>query len=253
MIGLLAPLLAASAVGALALAARPHRIRRALEAAPGLAPPPPGLGRAVRRSLRLADDPWADRLVGPALLVAMVSVTVVPGLVVVGPLVALVAPVVRRRRRADRERAVVITELPGVIDLLRLALSSTGSVRLAVLAAGECAPGAVGQALRDAGGRVAGGERLAAALEASFAPLGAPTEPLVRALVGAERYGVPLDGALERLGQEARARRRRHVEAAARRMPVQLLAPLALCMLPAFVLLTIVPILARTLTGLPVR
>jgi hypothetical protein len=38
---------------------------------------------------------------------------------------------------------------------------------------------------------------------------------------------------------------------AARRVPVRLLAPLVTCVLPAFALLTVVPLLAASLESLP--
>ena len=88
------------------------------------------------------------------------------------------------------------------------------------------------------------------ALEESLGPLGPPARPLSRALVGSERYGVPLAEVLARLGEEARRQRRRLAESDARRVPVRLLLPLALCMLPGFVILTIVPVIARTLAAI---
>ena len=45
-----------------------------------------------------------------------------------------------------------------------------------------------------------------------------------------------------RLAAEARLERRRAAEATARRVPVKLLFPLVLCTLPAFALLTVVPL-----------
>jgi tight adherence protein C len=52
------------------------------------------------------------------------------------------------------------------------------------------------------------------------------------------------------LAAEVRAERRRRAEAAARRVPVKLLFPLVLCVLPAFGLLTVVPLLAGAATSL---
>ena len=45
--------------------------------------------------------------------------------------------------------------------------------------------------------------------------------------------------------------RRRRAEEAARRLPVQLLFPLVLCVLPAFVLLAVVPLLLAAVPQLP--
>ena len=71
--------------------------------------------------------------------------------------------------------------------------------------------------------------------------------PLVDALVAAERYGAPLAAALDRVADDARTTRRRQREEAARRVPVKLLFPLVFCTLPAFALLTVVPVLLRSL------
>jgi hypothetical protein len=56
---------------------------------------------------------------------------------------------------------------------------------------------------------------------------------------------------LERLGLELRLDRRRAAEQQARRVPVRLLGPLVMCTLPAFALLTIVPLLVASLRALP--
>ncbi len=74
--------------------------------------------------------------------------------------------------------------------------------------------------------------------------------PLVDALAEHDRYGTPLGPSLARAAVEARARRRRHAEEAARRLPVTLLFPLVLTTLPAFFLLAIVPLLAGSLGSL---
>jgi pilus assembly protein TadC len=80
--------------------------------------------------------------------------------------------------------------------------------------------------------------------------VGPAARPLLDALLQHDRYGTPLLPALERVAIEARARRRRRAEEAARRLPVVLLFPLVLTTLPAFVLLTVVPLLAGSLGSL---
>ena len=65
------------------------------------------------------------------------------------------------------------------------------------------------------------------------------------------RYGVPLAPSLDRLGAELRLDRRRGAERDARRVPVRLLGPLVACVLPAFALLTVVPLLAASLQTIP--
>ena len=74
-----------------------------------------------------------------------------------------------------------------------------------------------------------------------------PARPLVDVLLASERYGVPLGDGLDRVAREARLERRRRAEERARRVPVLLLFPLVLCVLPAFGLLTVVPLLVGSL------
>ena len=66
---------------------------------------------------------------------------------------------------------------------------------------------------------------------------------LTETLRTSARLGTPAAAALGRLAQEVRADVRRRAEAHARTVPVRLLFPLVFCVLPAFVLLTVVPVL----------
>ena len=82
-------------------------------------------------------------------------------------------------------------------------------------------------------------------------PLGDRAASFAHVLVDHLRYGVPLAPGLERLGLELRLDRRRRVEEDIRRVPLRLLAPLLCCVLPAFGLLTVVPLLVASLRSLP--
>ena len=73
---------------------------------------------------------------------------------------------------------------------------------------------------------------------------------MVRAVLTAERDGVPIRSLLVHLADEARRQRRHELEAAVRRLPVRLTFPLACCSLPAFVVLTVVPLAAAGLQRL---
>ncbi len=66
-------------------------------------------------------------------------------------------------------------------------------------------------------------------------------------LLGGEG-GAPLADGIDRLAAELRDRRRREVQRRAQRLPVTVLAPLVSCVLPAFLLITIVPVVS-TLGG----
>ena len=103
--------------------------------------------------------------------------------------------------------------------------------------------------LRRIGYEVARGRRLADALD-DLPPRGEALRPLVAALVAADRYGAPLGPGLERLADDVRATCRRRAEELARRVPVKLLFPLVTCILPAFALLTVAPLIASALRSL---
>jgi tight adherence protein C len=169
-----------------------------------------------------------------------------------------VAPLLRSRpvaiwrdRREEKDRRAAVNEaLPDTVDLLHLAACAGLTARLAVEVVSDLSEGPLAEVLDQVRMRVVLGEPLADALEALLA-LGDPVRPLHQALLSAARDGTPLVAPLERVGDEARSVRRRRAEERARRLPVQLLFPLVLCILPAFGLLTVVPLLAGALGSLP--
>lgn len=184
------------------------------------------------------------------MLAAVVAVAVHPALGAGLALLVWIAPH-RRRGQLHRQRQASITdELPEAVDLLRLAISSGLNVHLAISAVGERLRGPVGLSLNDAAQQAQAGMRLADALEPIPDTLGESVRPLVRVLIDGDRYGIDLEPALEQVAADSRMLRRRHAEERARRLPLRLLFPLVACILPAFILLTLAPVLAETLTTL---
>ena len=98
--------------------------------------------------------------------------------------------------------------------------------------------------------RVDQGEPIAGALRWYGAHLGTAGGDLSAVLIAAERDGAPLVAGLERAADATRRAERRALERRARRLPVTMLLPLVLCVLPAFVILTLVPLLVGTLRDL---
>ena len=252
----------AALVATLAFRRRPHR-HRARELLPG------GGGRRSRITLvelgrALLRRPDADALVAArAGAVAMAGVLcagptlLAPGLLVVtGPLVATawLAPALTARRRAATDAIALEAALPEVVDLLSVAVGAGLNVHLAVQAVARRATGPVAAALGDVHRATRAGMRLGDALYELLAtrppPEAAVLRPLVTALVDADRYGTSLTASLERLSDDVRRTRQRRAEEAARRVPVKLLFPLVLCVLPAFALLTVAPVLAGSLRAL---
>ena len=208
------------------------------------------VGRRLRHLAGRPSGAEADRRVGAAVLAALVGAAVISPLVAL-PVAAAVHGIptlrVRGRRRARERR--VRTVLPDAVDLFRLAVGAGLSVHQAIEAVAAHAPEPVAGALGEVGRRVELGDRLGDALDV-LDELGDPALSLAAALRGAARYGSPLAAALERAAIDARVLRRRRAEEDARRLPIQLLFPLVVCVLPAFGLLAVVPLLLSSLRSL---
>jgi Flp pilus assembly protein TadB len=172
------------------------------------------------------------------------------------PLVPLVAAVVAAsrvvvpRRRAGRRRAAVADSLPEVVDVVMVALSAGSTIVGALQLAAIRGPTPARPGLASTLERHHAGEPLAVALR-SVADLVHPEfRALALTLAQAERDGAPLAAVLQRLADEAQRARRRRLEAAARRIPVQMLPPLVLCALPAVVVGAVVPLVVVSLRRL---
>lgn len=150
------------------------------------------------------------------------------------------------RRRVRGIDAGFAQELPVVIDLLGVAVGAGCTPYLAVDVAARWSPPGIAARLRSVLRACALGVSFDAALD--DAARATPTlRPLTDALLASDRLGAPVGPVLARLAAEERTALRRQAEAHARRVPVRLLFPLVFLVLPAFVLLTVVPGLAAGL------
>jgi tight adherence protein C len=136
--------------------------------------------------------------------------------------------------------------VPLTADLLAVTLSAGLTPYLALRVAARSAPEAVGSHLAGVLAAVEQGGRLADALAARSGAVPV-LRPLLEVLLASERLGAPVGPALARLAADGRARVRRAALERARTLPVRLLFPLVFLVLPAFLLLTVGPVL---LTGL---
>jgi tight adherence protein C len=196
---------------------------------------------------------WRARAGVAALLTGSVVLGAVwPPLAALPPLAAIG----RRRwtnvRQQRRARNAVNVALPDVIDLLVVAVGAGLTPTLAIRHLATLAPPPFAAAFAEVDQRTAHGQRVADAFGALVEHVGEPIRPLVAAVTGAERYGAPLTPTLELLSHEARRERRRQAEESARTLPVKLCFPLVGCILPAFVLLTIAPLIAGAVQSLAV-
>jgi pilus assembly protein TadC len=152
----------------------------------------------------------------------------------------------RARARARNGAAELARELPVVLDLLGVAVGAGCTPYLAVEVAVRWSPPRTSAALAAVLRARSLGVTFESALDdaAQAAPL---LRPVADALLASERLGAPVGPVLARLADEERTALRRRAEAHARRIPVRLLFPLVFLVLPAFVLLTVVPGLAAGL------
>jgi len=149
----------------------------------------------------------------------------------------------RATRNGDLELA---RELPVALDLLGVAVGAGCTPYLAVEVAARWSPAQVAAAFDDVLRSCRLGLDFESALDA-VARARPRLRPLADALLATDRLGVPVGPVLARLAEEDRTALRRAAEAHARRVPVRLLFPLVFLVLPAFVLLTVVPGLAAGL------
>ncbi len=206
---------------------------------PGAAPTDPV---PVRRSLAVA----------VAASVVVVALTVSPVAAVAGVAVVGVLRLRAARRQLRRHQRLIESSVPDLVDLFVIAAAAGHPVQACLAMVAERAPEAVRPALADARTSVERGRPLAAALHALGLRLGVLGPTLTGALATAAATGAPLGPALQDVAALARDRRRREAENEARRLPVTLLFPLVCCVLPAFVLLAVVPLLAASLAALEI-
>lgn len=155
------------------------------------------------------------------------------------------APDVRRARVGHGEAP---TDVAVVLDLLDAACAAGASVPGALDAVGRAVGGERGADLVRAAGRLPGGS--------SWTRAWAGCDPVLAPVAGALRPswedGVAPAGALRATAAHLRRERHAVALAAANRLGVRLVLPLAVCHLPAFVLVGLVPVLV-SVAGSAVR
>lgn len=237
------PLLAgfAAAAGAWLMAARPTRL-----------PAPPASSAQLPAVVAGTSAGHRLRVAGPLLagLGCVLLVSGWPGLV----LGVLAAWLVRHLATASepvavrKEREAVRRELPLVVLLLGSALRQGSASGPAVRQVCTALPGPASARLSHACDRLAMGvdpDQVWGGLaeDPELAPLG-------RTLARAHRSGAPVAAAVERLADDLAETARAEVADRARTVGVRAAVPLGVCLLPSFLLLGIVPLVATLLAGI---
>ena len=145
--------------------------------------------------------------------------------------------------------ARVDSDVPDFVDVVSVYLRSGQPPALAFLHASDTAPGTVGVAAREVAERVHNGERFVDVLTSSRSAFGLHAQPMIDALIDTERDGLAPRELFDRLATDAHAQRRRDADMRIRALPVRLTLPLVGCILPAYVLLAVIPLLASQLSS----
>lgn len=151
----------------------------------------------------------------------------------------------RDRRGADSKVTPPTVEVAVVLDLLGAALGSGVGIPRALDAVGLAMQGEDGQSLQQVGAALLLGADWATAWQRAPARLGAVADALRPAWV----HGAAPRDTLRVAGAQAIQSARSRARSAAARLGVHLVLPLGLCLLPAFVLIGLVPVLVALGSG----
>jgi pilus assembly protein TadC len=154
---------------------------------------------------------------------------------------------IRRRHLADKER--IANALPDGIDMLMLLIQSGCSPtrafeQLRTLCAPELQP-AIDKLLH----LLHRGQRLSEAVTVLITDLGPQMIAVVDALRSADHYGTPLGPAFDRISDQLHRERQHRAEVAAHTLSVRITFPLVLCILPAFALSALGPVVLSALSA----
>lgn len=169
-----------------------------------------------------------------------------PG-VVVGAVaaVALVRRTKRRREQAGLQRASL--QLPEAVEMMAIASIAGMNPYMCVRSVCDSPPEGCEWVFAKVRSHLLSGTDPAQALSLVAQETGLGELAAVARCIGSSaRHGSPLAPALRKVAEDLRDRRLRALEADARRAPVKMLFPMVFCILPAFVLLTVVPVLVDT-------
>ncbi|MFL5735933.1 MAG: type II secretion system F family protein [Actinomycetota bacterium] len=187
--------------------------------------------------------------------VALVLFLVLPApLPMLGPVAVLIAfrlPDVLLSRAERRRRARVDAELPQLLDLLAGASSAGLAAPVAFRRALAAVTGPLVEELGTVVRAVDLGARWREELRRAADRIALPDlRRAVSALTRTETLGSSLSEAMADLARDVRASRRAKASERARTAPVKMLFPLVFLVLPAFLLLTVVPVLLSTVRSI---
>jgi tight adherence protein C len=187
-----------------------------------------------------------------ALFVAAAPLT--PAALLLAPITALAAfrfPDITLARSAKARLARISDQVSDLADLLLVMTEAGVSPAVAFRRAAEVLPNPLGSELDGVIRRLELGIPWRSALREVAEGIDVkPLRRLVRALTRSQRLGASLASVLRTMADDLRAERRAEAELAARQAPVKMLFPLVFLILPAFLLLTVGPVVLSTIRSL---
>jgi Flp pilus assembly protein TadB len=219
---------------------------------------PPSPRRTPTRHQPAAAVGGGQDLLGRLRPLLAVAAAALPALVVGGavgavatlPVAALVWRVLGSRETAleRRRRQQVARALPHVVDLMAVALAGGAAPGGAVGSVAEAVDGPVREELLSVRRSLAVGQDPAGVWRDVGRRPGVGA--LGRAMTRAVETGSSVSEALHRLAEDLHRTARAEAESRARAVGVKAAVPLGLCLLPAFVLVGVVPLVAGTVVAL---
>ena len=213
----------------------------------------PPSGRDPRSGGARSLDVSTRRRLGGAVGLMMGLALPFPG-TVLAPLLCVTGarvPSLLRARVERRHRAAMDAQIPQLLDLLAAASSAGLSGQLALRRAVVALGGPLGSELSSGLEAIELGARWREELALTAERLRLPDlRRTVAALSRTETLGASLAESTAELAASVRAARRAAVTERARTAPVKMLFPLVFLVLPAFLLLTVVPVLLTTVRSI---
>ena len=211
------------------------------------------LGLAEAPRIRSASTGLVGRILMVVAGLALIAIAPILGLAVV-PVAGVVAwrwPTWAEERRRRRRRRAVDAEIPQLLDLLAAGSSAGLSAPLALRRARAALRGPLADELGATLDAVDLGSHWRDELRALADRLDLPDlRRAVAAITRTETLGTSLAETTVELAGTVRASRRAAITERARTAPVKMLFPLVFLVLPAFLLLTVVPVLLTTVQSI---
>ena len=221
-----------------------------------------GQGGRTQRRLELAGGPVSIEVFrgiqmaaggSCGLVFALIGATFPPAffLALVAGLSAIRVPEFVLARRARRRQCRIAEAVPDLVELLLATTEAGLSPSIALRRCAEVLRGPLGEEVRSSVGMVELGTAWHRAMEmlVDRTEVGS-LRALVIALNRSHRLGSGVGVTLRRLVDDLRSERRLHAEEAARKAPLKMLFPLVFLVLPAFLLLTVGPVVLATIRSL---